>query len=158
MYNFNYKNAIQNLKDNLEIGLSLKEIKEIISKEDFELNLKIFKTDNYQKYTTEGYNKFVDLFIENFNKLSLEEKSKIIEKIIKKEKEYFLKEEMSNMFKKIKHKSYVEQKKDILNKIKELDTFTLPSFEKIKNMLTEYNLEDYNNLFFDYKSILVFYK
>lgn len=158
MYNFNYKNATQNLKDNLEIGLSLKEIKEIISKENFELNLKIFKTDNYQKYTADGYNKFVDLFIENFNKLSLEEKSKIIQKVLKKEKEFFLKEEMSNLFKIIKHKSYEEQKKDILNKMKELDTFTLPSFEKIKNMLTEYNVEDYYNLFFNIKSIFIFYK
>lgn len=158
MYNFNYKNGTQNLKDNLEIGLSLKEIKEVVSKEDFELNLKIFKTDNYQKYTDDGYNKFVDLFIENFHKLSLEEKSKIIQKVLKKEKEFFLKEEMSNMFKNIKHKIYVEQKKDILNKMKELDSLQVPSLEKIKDILSEYNLKDYNNLFFDTKSIFIFYK
>lgn len=157
MYKFNYKNATQNLKDNLEIGLSLKEIKEVVSKEYFELNLKSFNTDSHEKYTA-SYTKFFYLFLENFNKLSLEEKSKIIQKVLKKEKEFFLKEEMSNMFKNIKHKIYVEQKKDILNKMKELDSLQVPSLEKIKDILSEYNLKDYNNLFFDTKSIFIFYK
>lgn len=157
MYQFNYTNSITEIYNNLELFMSLKTIKEIVPKEEFGKKLKNFKTKNFENYCEEGYNKFIDLFIECFSKLNLDKQSKIIIQSIKKDKDCFLEKEMSILFDSIKNKNYNEQKKVIFNKIKELDSINTPSIEKMKNILKEYNQKDYYDLFFDDKILFKFY-